>query len=144
MVKQVITVRPDDEIDHAMRLMLDNEISGLPVVDENDGLVGVLAERDCIASVVRAAADDAPTARVREVMSTELHTAGEGDHFLTMAHVFITKPIRRLPVVRDGKLVGLVARRDLMRCALEVFDEAPDRKAAYLYLSALEREPPQL
>lgn len=142
MVRKLHTVRPETAVYDAIRMLLDRRVSGAPVVDASGKLVGILSERDCIQSVMRAI-DGLPPATVERVMSKDLITVEEDADFLSVAHVFLTKSVRRIPVVDEaGKLLGQISRRDLLKAAAEVFDEAPSREAAVLYLSALDRTRP--
>ena len=142
MVTSLRTVRADQRVSDAVKLLLKYSISGVPVIDEKHHLVGVISEKDCIRALMRAVHDRLPPSLVQDVMSTDPITITEDTHLLTVAHHFLTKPIRRLPVVDNGRLVGQISRRDLLRSASRVFDIAPDRDTAVLYLSALERRPP--
>jgi predicted transcriptional regulator len=123
-------------------MLLDNRISGMPVVDENNRLIGMVTEKDCIKALMREVHHHMPPCLVHEVMTTEVIDVHEDDHMLTIADIFIMQPIRRLPVTRNGLLVGQISRRDLLAAADRVFDESGSHEAAVLYLSALDGKPP--
>ncbi|MEN0068231.1 MAG: CBS domain-containing protein [Myxococcota bacterium] len=143
MTKRLITVRPDMRTLDAVRLLLKNRVSGAPVVDEDYRLIGMLSEKDCIQALLRAVAERLPSSMVRDVMSTEVVTISEESDLLSIAHLFVTKPLRRIPVVRaDRTLVGQISRRDLLSSAVKVWDAAPNRQAAVLYLSATGQQTP--
>jgi len=143
MVAGIKTMSPDQRVLDAVQLLLKHRFSGVPIVDEEKNLIGMLTEKDCIQALLRAVEENIPPLCIRDVMTTEnLITITEDTHLLTMAHLFLTNPVRRLPVLRDGRLVGQVSRRDLLRAAMAIFEGAPDREAAILYLSAIEAEPP--
>lgn len=139
MVARVHTVRADERIYDVVKMLVKKGISGAPVVDDRRRVIGMLSERDGIQALMRAVVDDLPSSRVRDVMDPEVTTVPPETHLLTVAHVFLTRKLRRLPVVdHDRRLVGQISRRDLLRKAIEVFDAAPNREAAILYLSAFE------
>lgn len=138
MVSRVKTVKPDDMVHDAVRLLVAHGISGAPVVDDTGQLVGMLSEKDCIQALMRAVVERLPSSKVKDVMSRQVVTIPPETHLLTVAHLFLTKSLRRIPVVRDGKLVGQISRHDLLKRAVAVFDKAPSREAAVLYLSAFE------
>jgi len=143
MRKKVLTVREDMQVLDAVRMMLKKKVSGAPVVDDQYRLIGMLSEKNCIQALLRAVAERLPSSAVADVMQTDVETIAETADLLTIAHTFVTKPLRRLPVVAaDGTLLGQISRRDLLTSALQVWDEAPSRQAAVLYLSATGRKTP--
>lgn len=143
MTTRLITVREDMRVLDAVRLLLKNRVSGAPVVNEAGRLIGMLSEKDCIQALLRAVNERLPSSMVADVMSTDVVTVHETTDLLTVAHQFVTQPIRRLPVLsEDGRLVGQISRRDLLSVAVDVWDESPNREAAVLYLSATGRTTP--
>lgn len=143
MITRVKTVKPDDRVFDAVQLLLKHKVSGAPVVDADGTLVGMLSEKDAIHALMRAVVDRLPSHRVADVMTRKLLTVDEDAHMLTVAHLFLDNPVRRLPVVRQGKLVGQISRRDLLAKAVSIFDDRPNRQAAILYLSATGATPPR-
>lgn len=143
MVKKVYTIRPEKRVYDAVGVLLKRRISGMPVVDGERKLVGIISEKDCIRALMRAVYDRMPPSQIADVMSTDLKTISADTHLMTIAHLFLTEPIRRLPVIdEEGRLIGQVSRRDLLAGAARIFDRAPNREAAILYLSALDRQRP--
>ena len=142
MVTKLHTVRPDQRVIEVVKLLLKHKISGVPVVDANRHLLGIISEKDCIEALMRAVHHGVPFSLVSDVMTTEVTTITEETHIMDMSHLFLTNPIRRLPVLRDRKLVGQVSRRDVLKGAVSLFEQAPSRESAVLYLSALEVSPP--
>jgi CBS domain-containing protein len=135
MRTEVQTCSPDSTIGEAIRLMLDKGISGLPVVDAAGTLVGIVTEGDflrraelgterhrprwleLLASPGRLAADyvQAHGRRVAEVMTPEVAAVAEDTPLAEVVRLMERRHVKRLPVLRDGRLVGLVARADLLR-----------------------------
>ena len=143
MTTNLVTVREPMRVLEAVRTLLKSKVSGAPVVDEKGHLVGMLSEKDGIKALLRAVHERLPSAIVADVMTREVTTVHESTDMLTIAHLFVTQPVRRVPVVRDdGKLVGQISRRDLLATAVDVWDESPRREAAVLYLSATGRTTP--
>ena len=117
MVSSLVTLRPDWSIFKAIRILLDKRISGAPVVDAENRLIGVLSELDCL----RVLTSD-------EFYAGQQEASGTVEHFMTasgrtidpdlglyaIAHYFLTTPIRRLPVIEDERLIGQVSRRDVL------------------------------
>lgn len=163
MTTKVITVRPDTPATEIARLLVENRISGVPVVDEEGRVLGVVSEGDLIrrledaddgrrrswwlellASPERRAEDyvKAHGRLARDIMTEEVTVIDEEATLAEAARLLEERHIKRLPVVRDGKLVGLVARADLLRAlALQPAPEAKldDRAIRERLLAELER-----
>jgi CBS domain-containing protein len=117
MTHQVVTVRPDATIDDAVSLLLDHRVSGLPVVDHDRRLLGVISELDIIDLVYHA---DIETTRVRDHMTRDVRTIDAEASLDDAASIFCERPIRRIPVIQAGRLVGILARRDLIRFVRDI------------------------
>ena len=137
MTRDVATVPPETSILQAVRLMAQRKISGVPVVDNNGAIVGMLSEGDLVrwtegyterqahwldmlADGYQLAQDFLDNMRseqhkVKAVMAPGVVTITEDMVGRDIAHLMHTKSIKRVPVGRDGKLVGIVARSDLVR-----------------------------
>jgi CBS domain-containing protein len=118
MTDDLITIFPDASIEDAIRLLLNHEISGLPVVDDDGHLVGVITEFALLAVVYDHQVKDHTVA---EYMTRELITVDIDDPLSRVADLCIVNRVRRLPVMDGGRLVGLIARRDV----LKVLHESP-------------------
>ena len=106
MTTEVRTIEPTASVEAAARIMFEQSISGIPVVDENGNLIGVVSEFDVLAR---------PGASVGDIMTRSVLTVGEDTDPETIARLLIEQQIRRLPVVRDGQVVGIISRSDLVR-----------------------------
>jgi Predicted transcriptional regulator with C-terminal CBS domains len=124
MRTQVVSLRPDDSLEHAARLMQDHGVDVLPVVGDAGQLVGLLSHRELLRLVVPAylprvtAAGPSPdprSARVRDAMSRSVLCVSEDQSLADAAHLLATKDVERVPVVKDGVLRGFVTRADLVR-----------------------------
>jgi CBS domain-containing protein len=133
MQRRLHTVSADASVEEAIRSLLKKHHSGAPVVDAAGKLVGVLSEYDCVAVLARAATDKWPAGRVSDRMTTEIETVPPTEDVLALSTRFSQGRHRRLLVVEDGRLVGLISRRDLLS-ALESlvtrFNEQP-RQTTY-------------
>jgi CBS domain-containing protein len=112
MTRSLVTLRPEMTAAAAAEKLLAHEISGAPVVDEDEALLGLLSEYDCLRAVASAeyemdAHDVAET--VADLMTTECHTVE-----------FVRLRVRRFPVLENARLVGQVSRRDALRAALRL------------------------
>jgi len=134
MTRNVISVASGDTVLKAARLMLQNRISGLPVVDAAGGLVGIVTEGDFLRRSEIGTqrrrpkwlefligpgrlADEythAAGRKVDEVMTADPATVSEGDSLETVVELMERRRIKRLPVLREGRIVGIVSRANLL------------------------------
>jgi CBS-domain-containing membrane protein len=135
MTRDVVSIAPDASVLEAVRMMLQHKISGLPVVDAAGNLQGVVTEGDFLRRVEtgterkrsrwvefllgpgRLATDYVQTSgrKVHEVMTPDVHTVTEDDPLEQVVHLMERHRVKRLPVVRGSKVVGIVTRANLMR-----------------------------
>jgi CBS domain-containing protein len=115
MNTRVVGIRPDATLAEAVAMLTKHHIGGAPVVTSEGAVVGVISELALIDVVFDSDAKDSP---VSEYMTPEVHTVHPDDPLSRPAQLFALYSFRRLPVVQDGKLVGIVTRRDLMNYAL--------------------------
>ena len=122
MTKRVHTIPAESDVDAAIRMLLKHGHSGAPVVDSDGAPQGILSEHDCIRVLVRAIADRWLAGRAAEHMTSELETVSPTDDVLSLATRFAEGKHRRLLVMEEGRLVGLISRHDLLR-ALESLEK---------------------
>lgn len=115
MASKLICISADTDILQAVSQLLDHKISGAPVVDDKGNLSGILTERDCIQVAVNAGYFDDFGGIVSNFMSEQVETVSSCDNLMDIAEKFITSSFRRFPVLEDGKLVGLITRRDVLQ-----------------------------
>lgn len=137
MTVRLVTLGPEMDVFKAIDLLLKHKISGAPVIDRDRRLLGMFTEKSCLEVMVKAAYDGLPANVVEAFMSDPAQTIEENTGMLSMAQIFLNQQTRRLPVLREGKLVGQVSRRDLIAATMKLVRRAPDRHGTLLYLSAL-------
>lgn len=132
MSKNVIVVKRDADIHEAARLLSEHRISGMPVVDENNLVIGVVSEADILVlagmekkhtfkDVLRSMLGEPMPSRsvgnhVEQVMSAPAFTVGDGDDIKMAAKILSERRIKRLPVVdARGMLVGVISRADIVK-----------------------------
>ena len=123
MAKQLITFQSDTPIETAMESFLENKISGAPVLDDQEKLVGVLSEKDCMRTLFESSYYNNLGGFVREYMSTDLKTINIHDTLSNVADEFIKSRFRRFPVMEGDKLVGQISRRDILRAIVKLSNE---------------------
>lgn len=110
----VISFRPEMDVLEALRVLVELDISGAPVLDRLGNLVGMLTERDCMKIALAAGYHGEAGGQVSEFMCTDLETVDEDTTMIEVAERFVDYPHRCLPVLKDGRLVGMLSRRDLL------------------------------
>jgi len=115
MDKSFITLTPDMDVYSAIDIMLKGGITGAAVVDQKERLVGVLSEKDCLQTLVHGAYSVLPSAKVADYMTATVDTIHPDLDIFTVADKFLHCTYRRLLVVEEGRLVGQITRRDLLR-----------------------------
>lgn len=112
MTKQVVTVASEASLKEAASVLAERRVSGLPVVDADGAVVGVISEADILSK--EAGENDART--VREAMTSPARTIGPGRPVAEAARRMLEEAVNRFPVVdEDGHLIGIVTRADLVR-----------------------------
>lgn len=165
MTTTLVTLPPAMPLEAVARILSERGISGAPVVDPEGRLLGIVTEGDLIRRI--AAPGDKPESwlrnligsaseqaaryartrgrRAEDVMTRDLWTAEEDTPIERIAAAMEERGFRRVPVLRDGKLVGIVTRADLIRTLLEPAErfaaDAPDELIRRRLSAAMRREP---
>jgi CBS domain-containing protein len=171
MVRDVITVHPDTDLTEAIKLLSQHDVSALPVVDDEAHLIGIISEADLIHRVeigtekhrpwwleavtgASTLAEDFAKShgrRVEELMTTDVASATEDTPLSEIAALLERKRIKRVPITRNGKLVGVVSRSNLIQALASVIvhgevthhgEETADRDLAIRHelLARLEKQ----
>ena len=115
MLTHPVSVNVDSDMGEAIRLIIDNKISGLCVIDDHTHLVGILSELDCLRAMLSATYNEGGIGMVREYMASDnLVVANPHEDITNVAQDMLRKNKRRRPVVEDGKLVGQITCRQLL------------------------------
>ena len=120
MEAQLTILSPNQDVLDAMRVMLDAQISGAPVVDDHGNLVGVLTQRDCLSVAFQTGYHGERAGTVREYMTFPVETVSPGLSLVEVLEKFLRSPHRRFPVLQENQLVGQISRRDVLRAVLEM------------------------
>ena len=116
MTTDLVTVRPDASIEEAIETLLNQRISGLPVTDDDGRLVGVITEFALLAVTYDKRVKNHT---VNQHMTREVITVDINDPVSRIADLCIVHRVRRVPVMQDGRLIGIIARRDVLRALVE-------------------------
>jgi len=113
MTRKVATIRPEASAQEAAQLLDEKRISGAPVVDADSKIIGIITEADIISKVNR------DGLCVADIMSHDVIAISEETPVSEIAALLTERKIKRVPVVRDGKLVGIVSRADIVHAVAQ-------------------------
>src|SRR5215468_8756904 len=140
MTQSTVTVDPNASIMHAIQMMLKRRISGLPVVDNTGALVGIVTEGDLLRRAELGTQKRRPRwiefligpgrlaseyvsacgRKVHEVMTTPVHTVTEDTPLVDVVRIMESRQVKRLPVMRDNRIVGILSRANLLRALVSI------------------------
>ncbi len=138
MAQKVITVKPDMEISEVTKILLDNHINGVPVVDDDGNLVGIICQSDLIAQQkklpipslftlldgfihlssmkqIEKEVQKIAAITVEDAMTKDVITVSPDTGIEAVAGLMVDSSFHTLPVVEDGKLVGILGKEDVLR-----------------------------
>lgn len=128
MNREAVTLSPETHFFQAIDILLTNRLCSAPVVDASGSLVGVLSESDCLRGILSGAYFEESCGTVRSLMSEVVETIDADADILKVAEHFVTHRRRRLPVTEQGRLVGQISRRDLLRVLKNYNDHGAPRR----------------
>jgi len=112
MTREVITIRAEEPAPEALFKLIENQISGMPVVDDAGDMVGIITEKDLLNLIL---SGSLPQAKVKEVMTRKVVSFPPDAPYEKLCLSLIEHNCRRIPIVEGKKVVGIVSRRDLLR-----------------------------
>jgi CBS domain-containing protein len=122
MTTKLVTFRPDQSILEVMEKFAKHHISGGPVLDDNGFLVGIISEADCMKQISESRYFNQPILEknVENFMTKNVQTIPDDISIFDAAGIFAQHNRRRLPVMRNGILVGQISRKDIVIAALKL------------------------
>ena len=127
MTKQVFCIGTDEPICEAIKLMAQNNVTGIPVVDDDRNLVGILSEQDVLR--LFHTFDDEKDRTVDDFMTSPAIHFEQDELLLDVCYCLRDNSIRRVPVTSNGKVVGVVSRSDIIRCILDRWEQSLAQKS---------------
>ena len=115
MTGKLVTFHPDTDVLDAIHELVEHGIAGAPVTDNRGNLVGMLSELDCMKIALHAGYHGHWGGPVSDYMSGDIETVDADMSIIDLAQLFLEKPYRRYPVMKDHRLVGQISRRDVLR-----------------------------
>ena len=120
MLNNPIKMTEDQSVFDAIHEILVHKVSGVCVVGDNDKLIGVLSELDCMRAILSSVYNEAPTGPIKEYMTTDVISVKLNDNIVDVATDMLKHKHRRRPVIQeDGRLIGQVTCRQLLRAVKE-------------------------
>jgi CBS domain-containing protein len=116
MDRETHALSPDDDILAAVGRLIDERVTGMPVVDAQGHVIGRLSEYECLQLLAAGQAGERASGTVRDFMSTEFTAVPSTMDIYYVAGMFLAEPRhRRFLVVDGGQLVGVITRKDILR-----------------------------
>ncbi len=121
MTKKLITFKPDQPVAEVMQILVKNRISGGPVVNEKNELLGIISEGDCIKQISESRYYNMPVENdtVDKHMVKNVETIDGNLNVFDAAQRFLESKRRRFPIVENGKLVGQISQKDILIAAMK-------------------------
>ncbi len=122
MTRNLITFNPNQSVMEVIETLVKHKISGGPVVDDNNKLLGIISEGDCIKQLNESRYYNMPIddARVDKFMVKNVETIDGNLNIFDAANKFLQTKRRRFPIIEDGKLIGQISQKDVMKAALKL------------------------
>jgi CBS domain-containing protein len=116
MTTDITVVKKDTPVDQVLQILVDKNITGRPVVDQDMVLVGMITEKDILRLIYNT--QEYP-GNAGDYMSTQIVRFNENDDLIAVCECLVKGRFRRVPIVSGGKLVGVISRRDIIKYILE-------------------------
>jgi CBS domain-containing protein len=131
MNRNVVCIKKNVPVVDAIRLMSKNNITGIPVVEDDMTLVGIISEQDVLR--LFHTYEDEKDRMVNDFMTQPAIHFEKEEPLLDVCYCLRDNPIRRVPVTSKGKVVGVISRSDILKCILQLWDEndVPSIAASY-------------
>lgn len=123
MSTNLITFKEDQSIEDVIDSLIKNKISGGPVVNDKNELVGIISEGDCIKQISESRYHNLPIDKnntVSKAMITQVETIDGDMNIFDAANKFLESKRRRFPITKNGRLVGLISQKDVLKAAMKL------------------------
>ncbi len=122
MSTNLITFRPEQSVLEVMNTLIKNKISGGPVINEKKELLGIISEGDCMKQISESRYYNMPMEDmiVEKHMAQEVETIDGNMNVFDAANKFVNSKRRRFPIIEQGKLIGQISQKDVLKAALKL------------------------
>jgi CBS domain-containing protein len=128
MTKKVVCIGKDTPIVEAIRLMANKNVTGIPVVEDDMTLIGILSEQDVLR--LFHTFDEEKSRTVNDFMTQPAVHFEKDERLLDVCYCLRDNSIRRVPVTSSGKVVGVISRSDIIKCILQLCEQGESQPAA--------------
>jgi len=122
MSTNLITFKTSQSIEEVIETLIKNRISGGPVVNDNNELIGIISEGDCIKQISESRYYNMPmeSHSIEKHMVKNVETIDGNMNIFDAANKFLEAKRRRFPIIENGKLIGLISQKDILKAALQL------------------------
>jgi len=122
MTTNLITFKPEQPVEDVIEALIKHRISGGPVVNDKNELVGIISEGDCIKQISESRYYNMPLEKttIEKLMAKEVDTIDGNMNVFDAASKFLQSKHRRFPILEDGKLVGQISQKDVLKAAMKL------------------------
>jgi len=122
MTTELITFRANQTLEEVIDILIKNKISGGPVVNDKHELIGIISEGDCIKQISESRYHNMPMTEdsIERYMAKDIQTIDGNLNVFDAAKQFLDSKRRRFPIVKDGKLVGQISQKDILKAAIKL------------------------
>jgi len=123
MTSKLIVFEPEQSVYYVIDKLIKHKISGGPVVNEKNELIGIISEGDCIKDLSESKYYNMPLDdqhKVKSVMHTDVEIIDKNTNIFDAAKKFLTSKRRRFPIVENGKLIGIISQKDVLKAAISL------------------------
>lgn len=122
MTRDLIVFKPEQSVDEVINTLIRYKISGGPVVNDNNELIGIISEGDCLKQISESRYYNMPMEQdnVEKRMIKNVETIDGNMNVFDAANKFLESKRRRFPIVENGKLVGQISQKDILKAALQL------------------------
>ena len=124
MNSNVVAIDADATVEETIHSLLKHRASGAPVVDRQGELIGIVSEFQLLEAIYR---PEVKREQVRDLMTRDVITVGADATLSEVANMLLLHRIRRVPVVHEGKMIGIISRHDLLRCTVDADEPQCER-----------------
>ena len=131
--RKVISVNENDSLYDAIKVLSEQKIGALPVLNNQEKLSGMLSERDIIQKVSFNKTIDLSQIQIRSIMTTKIITCNQDTESNVLMTIMTNNKIRHIPIIKQGSLIGIVSIGDVVKRLLEKFNLENAELKSWLY-----------
>ena len=131
--RKVISINENDSLYDAIKVLSEQKIGALPVLNNQEKLSGMLSERDIIQKVSFNKTIDLPHTQIKSIMTTKIITCNQNTESNVLMTIMTNNKIRHIPIIKQGSLIGIVSIGDVVKRLLEKFNLENAELKSWLY-----------